>query len=48
MKKYLAENDIKFYTINATAIAEEIGLGNRTNTIMQSASLKFPMLFLMN
>jgi len=37
MKKYLAENDIKFYIINATKIAEGIGLGNRTNTIMQSA-----------
>ncbi|MDZ7775813.1 MAG: pyruvate:ferredoxin (flavodoxin) oxidoreductase [Bacteroidales bacterium] len=36
-KKYLADNDIKFYMINATKIAEEIGLGNRTNTIMQSA-----------
>ena len=40
MKKYLAENDIKFYIINATSIAEEIGLGNRTNTIMQSAFFK--------
>ena len=37
IKKYLAENDIKFYIINATVIAEEIGLGNRTNSIMQSA-----------
>lgn len=40
MKKYLAENDINFYIINATKIAEEIGLGNRTNTIMQSAFFK--------
>lgn len=40
VKKYLAENDIKFYVINATAIAEEIGLGNRINTIMQSAFFK--------
>ncbi len=40
MKKYLAENNIQFYIINATAIAEEIGLGNRTNTIMQSAFFK--------
>lgn len=39
-KKYMAENDIKFYIINATKIAEEIGLGNRTNTIMQSAFFK--------
>jgi len=40
MKKYLAENNISFYIINATAIAEEIGLGTRTNTIMQSAFFK--------
>ena len=40
VKKYLAENDINFYIINGTAIAEEIGLGNRTNTIMQSAFFK--------
>jgi pyruvate-ferredoxin/flavodoxin oxidoreductase len=40
MKKYLAENDIKFYAINATKIASEIGLGGRTNTIMQSAFFK--------
>ncbi len=40
MKKYMADNDINFYIINATQIAEEIGLGNRTNTIMQSAFFK--------
>ncbi len=40
MKKYLAENEIKFYVINATKIAEEIGMGNRTNSIMQSAFFK--------
>lgn len=40
IKKYLAENNINFYIINATKIAEEIGLGNRTNTIMQSAFFK--------
>jgi pyruvate-ferredoxin/flavodoxin oxidoreductase len=40
MKKYLAENDIKLYIINATKIAEELGLGNRTNTIMQAAFFK--------
>ncbi len=39
-KKYLAVNEIKFYIINATAIADEIGLGNRTNTIMQAAFFK--------
>lgn len=40
LKRYMAKNDIQFYIINATAIAEEIGLGNRTNTIMQSAFFK--------
>jgi len=40
MKKYLAEHKINFYIIDATKIAEEIGLGNRTNSIMQSAFFK--------
>ena len=40
MKKYMADNDIQFYIINATVIAEKIGLGGRTNTIMQSAFFK--------
>ncbi|MDF2548670.1 MAG: pyruvate:ferredoxin (flavodoxin) oxidoreductase [Anaerosolibacter sp.] len=40
MKKYIAEKNISFYTINATDIADEIGLGNRTNMIMQSAFFK--------
>ena len=40
MKKYMAENNINFYIINATTIAEEIGLGTRTNTIMQAAFFK--------
>ncbi len=40
IKKYIAENDIKFYTINASKIASEIGLGGRTNMIMQSAFFK--------
>ena len=40
MKKYLAENEIDFYIINATSIADELGLGSRTNTIMQSAFFK--------
>jgi pyruvate-ferredoxin/flavodoxin oxidoreductase len=40
IKKCLAENEIKLYVINATKIAEEIGLGNRTNSIMQSAFFK--------
>lgn len=40
MKKYLAENGINFYIINGTKIGQELGLGNRTNTIMQSAFFK--------
>ncbi len=40
MKKYMAENEIKFYIINGTKLGEELGLGNRTNTIMQSAFFK--------
>lgn len=40
IKQYLAKNDIKMYIINATKIASEIGLGNRTNTILQSAFFK--------
>lgn len=40
MKRYFAQNDINFYMINATKIAQEIGLGNRTNTILQSAFFK--------
>ena len=40
MKKYLAENNINFYIINATEIAEGLGLGSRTNTIMQAAFFK--------
>jgi len=40
MKKYMAENDIQFYIINGTKLGEEIGLGNRTNIIMQSAFFK--------
>ena len=40
MKRYLAENEINFYIINATKLGQELGLGNRTNTIMQSAFFK--------
>ncbi len=40
IKKVLAEKEINFYIINATRIAEEIGLGGHTNTIMQSAFFK--------
>ncbi len=37
VKRYFAQNNITVYYINATQIAQEIGLGNRTNTILQSA-----------
>ena len=40
MKVYMAKNNINFYIINATKIAAELGLGSRTNTIMQSAFFK--------
>jgi len=40
MKKYLAQHKINFYIIDATKIADGIGLGNRTNSIMQSAFFK--------
>ncbi|MDR2651901.1 MAG: pyruvate:ferredoxin (flavodoxin) oxidoreductase [Prevotellaceae bacterium] len=40
VKKYLAANDIQMYIINATDIAQRLGLGNRTNTILQSAFFK--------
>ena len=37
MKQYIAKNNIKFYTIDATDLGVKIGLGNRINMIMQSA-----------
>ncbi len=40
MKMQIAKNDIKFYIINATKIAQKLGLGTRTNTIMQAAFFK--------
>lgn len=40
VKRTLVEKNINFYIINATKIAEEIGLGGRTNTILQSAFFK--------
>ncbi|NMC67895.1 MAG: pyruvate:ferredoxin (flavodoxin) oxidoreductase, partial [Spirochaetales bacterium] len=40
LKKKMAEQNVKFYIINATAIAEEVGLPGRTNSIMQSAFFK--------
>lgn len=40
VKKILASRNVNFYIINATKLAHDIGLGNRTNTIMQSAFFK--------
>jgi len=40
MKRYIANNNINFYTLNAIKIAQEIGLGGRINMIMQSAFFK--------
>ena len=40
MKRYLAKNDINFYIINAADIAQELGLGSRTNMIVQAAFFK--------
>ncbi len=37
VKRYFAQHNVSVYYINATKIAQEIGLGNRTNTILQSA-----------
>lgn len=40
IKRQIAQNNIQFYTVNATKIAESIGLGNRINMIMQAAFFK--------
>ena len=40
MKRYIAQHNIQFYTINGTSLAVEIGLGGRINTILQSAFFK--------
>lgn len=40
MKRYIYENEINFYTLDAVGIAQELGLGGRINMIMQSAFFK--------
>jgi len=40
VKRYLAEHNIKFYTIDGIKIGKEIGLGGRINTILQAAFFK--------
>ena len=39
-KRYIAENNIKVYTVDAVDIAGKIGLGKRTSTVLQSAFFK--------
>ena len=40
MKRYIADHDIRFYTIDAVKIAQQVGLGGRINMIMQAAFFK--------
>lgn len=40
VKRYIAENNIKFYTIDGVGIGKKIGLGNRINTVLQAAFFK--------
>ncbi len=40
MKRYIAKNNVKFYTLDATHLAKGLGLGNRTNTLLQAAFFK--------
>ena len=40
VKKYIADNNIQFYTIDGVKVGKEIGLGNRINTVLQSAFFK--------
>jgi len=40
MKKFIADNNIKLYIIDATKVARDIGLGNRVNTVLQAAFFK--------
>jgi pyruvate:ferredoxin (flavodoxin) oxidoreductase, homodimeric len=40
VRKYIADNDIKFYIINANKLSQEIGLGNHPNMVLQAAFFK--------
>ncbi len=40
VKKYIAQNDVQFYICDAVTIAREMGLGNRTNSVLQAAFFK--------
>lgn len=39
-KKYIADNNVRFYTVDAEKIARELGLGNKTNAVLQAAFFK--------
>lgn len=45
VKKYIAENNINFYTIDAISISRELGLGGRVNTVLQAAFFKIMKIF---
>ncbi|MBR4319787.1 MAG: pyruvate:ferredoxin (flavodoxin) oxidoreductase [Oscillospiraceae bacterium] len=40
VKRYIAQNNIKFYTVNGVKLGQETGMGTRINTILQSAFFK--------
>ena len=40
VKRYIAQNHIKFYTVNGVKLGQETGMGTRINTILQSAFFK--------
>lgn len=44
VKRFIADNDIKLYIINATEIAHRLGLGSHTNTVLQAAFFKISKL----
>ena len=48
MKKYIAENNINFYIIDAISIAKSLGLGGRINMIMQAAFFKLSQVIPVN
>ncbi|MDP4143506.1 MAG: pyruvate:ferredoxin (flavodoxin) oxidoreductase [Bacillota bacterium] len=48
LKRYIAQNNINFYVIDAVAIASKIGLGGRINMIMQSAFFKLTNVILVD
>ena len=45
IRRYIANNDIKFYIIDANKCSQEIGLGNRSNMVLQAAFSTYQRLF---